>query len=108
MKISTTVVATLMALLGSATAELHVEIFSDGNCQNSLGQVITLGLCNQTHPGFSSMKIVRDKGSPTVGTVTAYTQNNCGCPTCGSHGYDVNDNGCLRDFGFVGNAIGFI
>ncbi|KAF4968457.1 hypothetical protein FSARC_4151 [Fusarium sarcochroum] len=92
-----------LAVLGTSNADATVEMFSDGDCQNSLGTIdVWEATCASPSPGFSSMKVT---GGTTRGIITAYTQNNCGCPTCGSHGYNPGTQ-CLKDFGFVANAIG--
>ncbi|KAF4968456.1 hypothetical protein FSARC_4150 [Fusarium sarcochroum] len=98
------VMAMAMALI--AKADVTFDLFSDGNCQNKIGErTVYAGTCASTNPGFSSMKPTwASIGSGS--TATAYTQNNCGCPTCGSHGYNPHVDECLKDFGFVANAIG--
>lgn len=84
---------------------LGVNIYSDSNCQDQIDAVtIDQDTCYQRGSGFGSMSI---NANTMYGTWTAYTQDNCGCPTCGSHGYDAGQMGCAANFGFVANAIGY-
>ncbi|KAL1599523.1 hypothetical protein SLS60_007326 [Paraconiothyrium brasiliense] len=77
-----------------------MDIFSDGYCQNQIGAItVQLSGCTGTNPGFSSMRVNGRYDGAKEGTITAFTQNNCGCPTCGSHGYDFKDNVGLEAFG---------
>lgn len=87
---------------------ITVNIYSDGDCQDLLAtETVGFSTCfTGSSVGWSSMMITGDDGIDG-GTLTAYTKNNCGCPTCGSHGYDVYANLCLKDFGFVANAMGY-
>lgn len=43
---------------------------------------------------------------PLEGSLSAYEVSNCAGAQGGSHGYDVRQSGCLKDFGFVANAVG--
>lgn len=85
---------------------ISVDLYSDGDCQDFLASyTVTFASCFADSPvGWSSM--IATTGG-VGGTVTAYSHNDCGCPTCGSHGYDVVENACLKDFGFVANAVGY-
>lgn len=106
------------AIENMAEGDYAIAIYSDGDC-NDLLQVLTVrkNSCfsgSDIGYGWSSMKNLGGNDFWFGGTVTAYTTNSCGCPTCGSHGYDIGDKamyadsgpGCLKDFGFVANAVG--
>lgn len=111
----TTYIAALATLALGATAQpglgqvVGITLYSDPNCQNQVN-AISVGSesCSSPSPGFSSMKINKlPEQGYGGGTLTAYTKNDCGCPTCGSDGYHDEDTGCLKDFGFVANALGW-
>jgi hypothetical protein len=100
--------ATSMLEARQEIAGLELLLFSERDCKGqSWSRRVDALTCASTNPGFSSVKIVAKianlAGGPRV--VTVYTQNNCGCPTCGSHGYNTIPGQCLG-FDFVGNAIG--
>lgn len=87
------------------------DIFSDANCEHKIGDgEIGDYSCSKT-TGFGSMKW-NGKGSyngypkSDVTVVTLYTRNDCGCPTCGSHGYSGHGRGCFGGNDFASNAIG--
>ncbi|KAK4448013.1 hypothetical protein QBC34DRAFT_466169 [Podospora aff. communis PSN243] len=92
-------------------AGLELLLFSGRHCEGeSWGRRVHIGTCAPTNPGFSSVKILKKYenqfGGPNV--VTIYTRNDCGCPTCGSHGYNTHAGQCLEFPEFVGNAIGVL
>ncbi|GAD98754.1 hypothetical protein PVAR5_7455 [Paecilomyces variotii No. 5] len=93
-----------------AEGDAEVALFSDGECANYLKTVtVRKNSCfTGSDVGWSSMQIVAASANfhITQGTLTAYTKNDCGCPTCGSHGYSFTDLGCLKDFDMVANAVG--
>lgn len=106
----------LIALAAFATAE-HVDatvsLYQDTACATPVPgsgfTVVDFDTCD-TGPfqtGWSSAKVTNAGDLSQDGTITFYTKNDCGCPTCGSHGYTSNDSGCLTDFGFTANAIGY-
>ncbi|KAL1884952.1 hypothetical protein Plec18167_001609 [Paecilomyces lecythidis] len=93
-----------------ASGDAEVALFSDGECANYIKTItVRKNSCfTGSDVGWSSMQLVATAADfhITQGTLTAYTKNDCGCPTCGSHGYSYTDLGCLKDFGMVANAVG--
>jgi hypothetical protein len=87
---------------------LELLLYSDRGCSGtSWSRRVNIGSCAPTNPGFSSVRIVTKYenlfGGPSV--VTIFTRNDCGCPTCGSHGFNTDPGQCLEFPEFVGNAI---
>ncbi|RFU80889.1 hypothetical protein TARUN_1322 [Trichoderma arundinaceum] len=97
------------ALLERDIAGLDVTFYENPGCGGKArDQRVNIGSCATPAPGFSSVKI-RTKYPNAAGgpfKATIYSKNNCGCPTCGSHGYNADPGACLTDIGFVGNALG--
>lgn len=84
---------------------LEVTFFEHRGCAGfARDQFVRVGSCATPSPGFSSVRIREKKGQ--VLKVTVYTRGDCGCPTCGSHGYNPDAGQCLEFPEFVGNAIG--
>lgn len=69
---------------------------------------VNVDTCYTMPVGFSSYRINAEGQKSQGAAVTAYTKNNCGCPTCGSQGNDPTrgPDSCVR-FPFVANAIGY-
>jgi hypothetical protein len=82
-----------------------VDLFHDGDCKDQFKAITVQGYtCATPSPGWSSMRV--NKIDTVSGVLTAYTRNNCGEPTAGSHGYDIKPLGaCLKNFGFTANAV---
>ncbi|KAF2168241.1 hypothetical protein M409DRAFT_21679 [Zasmidium cellare ATCC 36951] len=103
--------ASLAALVLAQGPDATISLYQDTACQTPVpgaGYTVVYPLSCDTGPfqtGWSSARIVNELTQG--GTITFYTENECGCPTCGSHGYSASDNGCLTEFGFTANAVGF-
>ncbi|PNP43369.1 hypothetical protein TGAMA5MH_04826 [Trichoderma gamsii] len=103
----TSFVTTMTTLTSFAQAgSVGVDLFHDGNCQDQFKAITVYGETCYTGSsvGWSSMRV--NKYDTLGGELTAYTKNNCGDPLAGSHGYTVSLGACLKDFGFVANAVG--
>ncbi|KAF2161021.1 hypothetical protein M409DRAFT_28628 [Zasmidium cellare ATCC 36951] len=100
-------------VLSDTSYKATVSLYQDTACQTPVvgsGNTVVDGDTCDTGPfetGWSSAQVVNAADLPSEGTITFYTKNNCGCPSCGSHGYAAQDSGCLTDFGFSANAVGF-
>lgn len=99
-----TAMATLVSF--AQAGSVGVDLFHDGNCQDQFKAITVYGETCYTGSsvGWSSMRV--NKYDTLGGELTAYTKNNCGNPLAGSHGYTVSLGACLKDFGFVANAVG--
>lgn len=106
MKLITLTLATAFMYAKVQAGSVGIDLFHDGNCQDQFQSITVQGYtCYVTNPGFSSMRV---NARSSTGSVTAFTRSNCGEPTAGSHGYNSDVGPCLKDFGFVGNAINYL
>ncbi len=104
------VVLAALAITG-AQADVTMTLYQDNDCQTPVpgsGQTtVNSGTCDSNvATGWSSAKITDNRGSP-AGTLTFYNRNNCAVQQP-SHGYSSANMACLRDFGFVANAVGLV
>lgn len=95
----------LTSLAAPILADVTVTTYSDGNCGSAIDSYNINSATCKPLGGFSSMKLTYS--GKNAGTITSYSKNDCGCPTCGSHGYSAGNFDCLNNFGFgAANAIG--
>lgn len=86
-----------------------MQLFQDNDCQTLVSgdgvTTVNSGSCDtNVATGWSSAKVT-DNGDSPAGTLTFYTRNNCAAGQS-SHGYSSANFDCLKDFGFVANAVG--
>ena len=100
----------IQCLVAAVHGDVTLALFQDNDCvtpvPGSGTTTVTDGSCDtNVSTGWSSAKIVGNDGID-FGTLTFYTKRDCGCPTCGSHGYSRGNFNCLNNFEFVANAVG--
>ena len=98
-------------LATGAWSAVTLNLYQDNNCQDPVpgsgSTTVNSDSCD-TNPstGWSSAKITNNEGVGN-GTVTFYTEDSCRAGPA-SKGFSSNDMGCLKDYGFVANAVGFL
>ncbi|KAI0512521.1 hypothetical protein F5B22DRAFT_648624 [Xylaria bambusicola] len=103
-----TVLAVHLLLAAGIQGKVTMRLYQDNNCETLVpgtgNTSVEANSCDtNVRTGWSSAKII--KGN--YGTVTFYSHNNC-APSQPNHGYEAVSSDCLKDFGFVANAVGFL
>ena len=93
----------------TAQASVTMNLYSDNNCQTLIPgdgtTSVTSGTCDENVSTGWSSALITDNGGDNGDTLTFYTANNCAAGGS-NHGYSSGNFACLKNFGFVANAVG--